>query len=236
MHLAPARRVPFARPVLASPLHAPFFMRSFGQILSLGFWRGGANAGETRGERAACGSDEESGQASGAGREGGRARRGVSFRLTDLLLLAALTFSGFHLLMEPMRAASGLSADDIARSGPHVTAVCALGVILVTRVGMLAGFALARLFGGKGGASLGATLGCVLCAWSLLYGAGSKGLTECFRYPQRQPSGMELIDAAFAAAEGDPGSATPKGAWLFADKVQPKGDYYPETGSWSPAE
>lgn len=190
----------------------------------------------TKGERAACGSDTRADQASGAGREGGRARRGLSFRLTDLLLLAALTFAGLHLLMEPMRTASGLSADDIVRGGAQISVVCALSVILVTRVGLFAGFALVRFFGGKGGASLCAALGCVLCTWSLLYGAGSKGLSECFRYPQRQPSGMDLIDAAFAAAEGDPGSGTPKGAWLFADKVQPKGDYYPETGSWSPAE
>lgn len=214
MHLALPGRAALARPFLASPLHAPFPMRSLGQILSLRRRSGGATA---RGERAACGSEERAAQASGAGREGGRARRGLSFRLTDLLLLAALTFVGFHFLIDPMRAASGLSADDIVRSGPHVTAVCALSVILVTRVGMFAGLVLAQLFGGKGVASLCTAFGCVLCAWSLLYGAGSKGVHECFG--KDETGDLQLVDPVFGNTE--PVSAPPP-PWQFQGWITPE--------------
>ncbi|MCK6470164.1 MAG: hypothetical protein L6R28_00335 [Planctomycetes bacterium] len=101
-----------------------------------------------------------------------------------------------------MRAASGLYEGHLERSGFQVTAVCALSVILVTRVGMIAGFAMARLFGGKCAASLCAAFGCVLCAWSLLYGAGSKGLYECFCWPLCPPkSDLTLTDPAFGDAE-----------------------------------
>lgn len=175
----------------------------------------------TKGKRAACGSGERAAQASGAGREGGRTRRGLSFRLTDLLLLAALTFAGFHLLMEPMRAASGLYEIHLARSGAQVTAVCALSVILVTRVGMLVGLALAKLFGGTGKAPLCAALGCVLCAWSLLYGAGSKGLYECFCWPLCPPkSDLTLVDPAFGDAE--PVSQSYRPAFRFNGWITPE--------------
>lgn len=169
--------------------------------MSLGFWRGGAKAGETRGERAACGSDGSAAQASGAGREGGRARRGLSFRLTDLLLLAALTFAGFHLLMKPMRDASGLSADDIARSGAQITALCALAVILVTFIAQA--FAAWRTHTRRR-ARLRRVLAvavCVALGWTVAAWSVPQLVEACFRRPERAPEGLREARAELRLTE-----------------------------------
>lgn len=187
MHLAPGVGAACARKILASPLHAPFYMRSLGQILSPGFWRGSAKAGETRGERASCGSDTRAAQASGAGREGGRARRGLSFRLTDLLLLAALTFAGLHLLMEPMRAASGLSAEDLARSGTQNTMVCALAVILVTFIAQAFAAWRTKTRPPSRIRHVVAVAVCVALGWAVAAWSVPQLVEACFRCPERIP-------------------------------------------------
>ncbi|MBI3829417.1 MAG: DUF2950 family protein [Planctomycetes bacterium] len=143
--------------------------------------------------------------------------KSVQYSFRDLWLLTLFTYFGLRLCVPGMVADAKFSDEDMIRSEFWMIVVSCLLVILTTSIFFFGCLWLCANFKHCKNTSQWAVWILLPLVWWGTCNVSPRLLNECFHWPEKPAYDLSLVDKAFAAAAGSPGTAQPKcGGYVFS--------------------